>query len=592
MPVQIPSLQRIAPQASQSSGQISTNVVNTAPTTEAVTKAVSSAASQINDYQVKVQEHANDQIAQRGTNDYEIKVREALGGLRKYQGDPTAAYGELEKQKKNWRDEVLAANPDISGRAKLLMQEKMDRAEYNLNDRQATQYGVQWETWNQKQGKATTYLNKQKVFDAATTIDLKRPETLNDVGILLDKTNKDIIDNYGPGAYITDSTGKTNLNPEVKQRMLEATSDALKDTITVFNDTGRTDEAKELTKRFGDMIDLDTKGKLTTATKESEIHKRAVIAVDDALRRYPRDVKAQEIAIDKITDPVVKDKAITVLGSRLAKQKQVKEANDRNIIEDASAYVRSGNWASLDEMREDKTYKNYANKLTDQKDRDALEQIAFSPKFSNSDTEYKIGNMIEENTLKDLSKPDLDRALVGANEAFRKSTIKKWTDARTTTGAEKSKTQAIMWKTLNEQLSLYTEELGLDEDPDNLSKEVIGQWRAKLDKDTENMPANAKYYNDPDLARKYVVDLFTDARKNALYDPNAKAARQAKFKFQSATGERKVVKPVVELPPFTNETKLKWIRKFNTEAKKAGEEPFNSKIHDLNDFRRKHGDKL
>jgi hypothetical protein len=604
MPVQIPSLQRIGPQAPQSSGQISTAVAQTAPATAAVTGAISTFANQYNDYQVKVQEHADDQIAQRGTNDYEIKVREALGGLRKYQGDPTTAYSELDKKKSEWRDEVLAANPDISGRAKQLMVEKMARADYNLNDRQATQYGVQWETWNQKQVKATTYLNEQKVFDAATMVDLKRPETLNGVGSMLDKTNKDIIDGYGPGAYITGADGKSTINPDVKQQMLKATSDSLSHTIKSLNDAGQVEVGKAIMDKFGHMIDLDTRSKLNDSTKTKEIEIRAIGAVNEATVKYPRDPKAQEAAIGKITDPLVQQKAIEIHSTRITKAKNVNEAQERIVMEDAAKYVRSKNWATNTELRSDPQFQLYISKLSDQKDRDALEQIAFSPKFSDNQAQANMWELVRTEQLATMSDAEFIRATKGLNEKDKGIAIRKRTNAQEVTSAEKEKALTEMHKKLNQVLIREAEALDIESYNGKIDPAVEAKWNTELDNDINNIPAGNKVLTDPIARKQYVENFFANKKKEAAYSPNTPLGFQGPYdlnKFNSkpqktkSTGssgkwDEPPAAPTNKLPSLTPAQVKKWGVKW---AQEHNGEPFDaSKGDDMNAFRIRFNDKL
>lgn len=468
--VRLPTLERIGPQAPQSSGQMPTNVPENAHATAAVTEAIGTAGNQIADYQAKVEEHADEMTSQQAANDYSVLVRKDLAETRKYQGDPTSRYAQLDDNKKQYRDAVLAKYPNVSTRAKQLITEKLTHADFDLNDRQATQHGLQWELYNQQVGKDTTYLNKQTMLDKATTVDIN-PAKVDEFGLLITKMNNDIITNFGPGAYITDSKGETKLNPEVRARMLRASSDALGDTIRTLNTAGKTDASKTIMDKYGEFIDLDTMSKLSGEHKASVIEKQA-IALANQVQADPKyggdpvlQLKALVVGKNDSEDMgVIKQKARAVLNSDIAGMKNAQESSDSMRVNDTTIFLKGGinrkdkdgnilppKWSDINALRADKEFQARTKGLK-QKDIDVLEAQYQNPKISDSEAVNKFHDLIMNQKLRGMTPGELQRNLVNIGPE-RKAFEKKWEDANTETGADESKRDSFLYKELKEQMS-------------------------------------------------------------------------------------------------------------------------------------------
>lgn len=596
--VRLPTLERVAPQAPQASVLMPTNVPENAHATAAVTEAVSSAGNQIADYQAKVQEHADEMTAQQAANDYSVLVRQDLAEARKYQGDPTQRYAQLDENKKKYRDAVSAKYPDASTRAKQLMTEKLTHADFDLNDRQATQHGLQWEMYNQQVGKDTTYLNKQSMLDKATTIDIGEGK-VDEFGLLITKMNNDIITNFGPGAYITDSKGETKLNPEVRARMLRASSDALGDTIRTLNTAGKTDASKKIMDKYGEFIDLDTMSKLSGEHKASVIEKQA-IAMANQIQADPKyggdpvlQLKALVVGKNDSEDMgVIKQKARAVLNSDIAGMKNAQESSDNMRVNDTTIFLKGGinrkdkdgnalppKWSDINALRADKEFQARTKGLK-QKDIDVLEAQYQNPKISDSAAVDNFHNLILNQKLRGMTYGELQKNLVNIGPE-RKAFEKKWEEANTETGADESKRDSFLYKELKEQMAaaeLIPPSIPSD---DNDSMALYVNARNDMLDYSNTLPPKASQ----DELRKFVQGKVASMVQGKKFT----GANGASKKLSTDPRNQTLDKIKTGLPKLTPDQEEKWKLKF---LEKKGK-PFNPTAgDDMALFRVQQNDKL
>lgn len=612
MPVQIPSLERTSVEAQRpvQSVPIVTDVADQSKATGDIAQAGSSLVNEVNDYMVKVQEHKDELDASNVANTVDAKVRMQLGQISKMDGDTTQQYIDLENSKKQWLNDELAARPNASPRLQQAIQEKWQIRNYMLNDRAATQQGVQFEKYQNKVHDSTAELTGQGMLDAAGMIDASKPESMDSLQFSVDAAKKNRIEQgLATGTVVKNADGSLNLSPITKAQILTDLSKHLTNVVKTLNATGKTDEAQMVMDKFGEDMKGDDKAKLLTDHKESVIKKEAAMIVGNIMTKN-KTVEDQVKAIDKIPYSETQAKAREMLATQVRQTEQFKTAAGKDLTDKTSKYVATGiaqgKWADLNAFREDPVIKNTAtNKNVNQKQVESLEQQFQSPKYSDPKATDKLWKEIKDGTFKDNTVEDLNYKLRGTNESFRNMMTKKLSAEQSPTGAQNASIINSAHRKLDEVLlqeaASGKNSLGLEMafGGEKLAPGEASKWHSKLDADISQMPEGLAAIKDPLKRNQYINDYITDAKKNAIFDPAAVAKRQEPYRFkssakpQSATpttpADVQAPPPTAQLPPVSSADRTAWGKKFYMVNKR----PFDpSKGDNMDAFRRSQGDKL
>jgi hypothetical protein len=594
MGIQLPSAERVGPQAPQGTEIYGTKVPDAAPAIAETTKAVTQFAEQYNDYQIKVEEKAIDTTSTKMTNDWEVQYRKRLAEIGQMKGDVRPHYSKLDEDSKAWVDEVLKQYPDADERLKTVYKEKVAHRSLGLNDKTATQLGTQYQKWVNDVEEANTEMIANQMVDAvAVTNDPEWEKKLDGVFNQLKENQYKLAENNGQTVEKLGEDGvvRKMISPDASLNMLKTTSRVLKSTLSVLEDTGRTEEFDHAMTKYGEHLTAKDKAELLTKKQTNHISRKAAFAVDAAMKdpKNGGDPKRISDALDKITDPQVKIAAASSYGTLLTKQKQAQDATDRRNIEQGIDYGRSQNFADISELRANPIMAKRLDRLSEKKDRDALEQGILRNKSNSLETVSRISKHLEDNTLGDLSKAELARELIGSSPEYAKKIEALHLDATTVTDSEVTKTQSVMFKKLKSIMMRDKKELGVKGSSTKPREAETARFQTALTDYVAKFPKNAKFYNDPRDAEKLVEDFAADFKRQGGFG----APREETIR-NNTWGTRKVKD---ELPKNAALSVLKpeevpaWIEFYNRENRDS---PFNPKTdyQRMIDFRRKHNDKI
>ncbi len=597
MPVQIPTLERIAPQAPTSIGRTDTSVASPVQGDKAIEQAATGVVNEYADYQAKAEQHANEMIATKAANDFEVKKRMSLAELSKKQGDTTEDYNQLTKDSVDWQNQIVEQYGKNT-QLKNLINEKIQTRDYALRDRAATQQGAQYETYKKKVYDSAATLIGQGMMDTAQTIDAKNPDSLLELHNQVDRAKRNRIEQgQDAGLVAKKPDGSIIVSPITKAQILTDVSGHLTSVVKTLNSMGKTDEAKLVMDQFSDDIKGDDKAKLLTDHKESIVKQQALGAVQNIVTKY-KSPDEQMAATAKIPDLEVQQKARDFIATRTRQNEQAKDAAGKDMHDNMSKYVRDGisqgKWADLNAFRDDPFIKNaFSSGKMKQPQIDSLEQQFAAPKTSDPKAEMKIWNEITSGEFKNNSPEDLAQKLVGTSKPFRDKMMNKLISEQSATGTQQNAILSQMHKKLDGVL--YREKRPLDVSfyGDKIDPGEASKWHTLIDNDLSQNPEGLNMLKDPLKAGKYVEDFIADAKKNALFDPNAVAARQKAYRFQSAPKPKasdaaissSTPPPPAQAPlaPLDTIGRKEWAQKFY----KATGRPFDaSKGDDMDKFRR------
>ncbi len=587
MPVQIPSLNRIAPQEPGSFGKIDTSVTDTSKSTAAITQSAGSLINEYNDYQIKAEEHAIDLSSTKYNSDYELTRKVKLQKLKGLQGDPTAAYAEYEASAQKDMEDIIGAVPDASPRLQQAMREKMSKTNYTLRDNAAVAQESQRTVWDRNVTTTQGDLIKDRILDASQFITGKDPKTLSNLQAGINDY-RDNLAKWGErnGLVTTDpKTGKQTYSPILEEEMKKGTSEALKNVVMSLNNVGKTDESKMVLDLFGNDINATTRTKLSDDHKDSVIHGAALTAVDQVRMKFKND-DDQLKALDKFPADV-REKAMNILNSQQAHKAAAKERASKQTFEEQTQNIlkNKDQFLTVDDLRNDPAFKiAKASGRLDAKQIDALEEQVFAPKHTAPETQMRVYDQMSKGTLGKLSVGELNQMLLGANEDFRKKTLTRYENDISQSGAEKRQMISYMGTQLEKQMQAA----GLVSKGDtgrysNSHQVKITEAYNKMLEDIDTMNPGTTQAEQLKYIREFVADSGKEGVFKKFPAPSKFKAAPAKAPDVPAGAtppEPNKVSPFISLP--TSE-KAAWIKLYN--QKNPGQ-PFNSKTSDMDKFRR------
>lgn len=599
MAVQIPTLERISPQAPQASVPINTDVANTAVADKTKIEGISTVANEVNDYQEKVQEHADENTATSlVNNNYEIKVRKRLAEIGRIRGDPRPVYDQFEKDKQQWKEDVLKDYPGASGRLQKLVNEKIATRDILLNDHQATQSGTQYETWTRDNHNGEAILSGQRMYTIISTPD--DPDWLAKLHTEVDNMKLNRMKEYDEvGKNYVNPDGSLNLSPNTKAAILKDTTKSLTDSIDVLNRAGRTDDAKKIADEFHNDITLGDKKDLLTKREEAIDKKTALATVARIQATYATPSEQRDaLNNDKSLNDNAKQKAREFLGSNITFNEKVDKAEEEGRRDKISKFMRTNmnKWPDLNAFKNDPYIAPQLARLKDQKSVDSLYEQFENPKVSDPKVKNKITNMVMDGSLYRLTPEQLEHELKGTNESFREKTRIKYQSNNTADGSQKNTVLANAHKKMDQIIQSDPEGLGVDVMGTTLDPQAKSQLHEAIDSNLSSLsPEMMAGFKDPVKLNKYVNDFANDLKRNQAFDPEARQKRAEQFRFQGAPTVKKVPpSPVTQntqnkaLPPLSTKQLQQWGAKFYKTTGKA----FDPKADDMAAFRKQYGDKL
>lgn len=464
MPIQIPSLARTQASEPTADRPVDTSAPSAAAGDAAIGHAGGVLINEMADYQAKVEQHQVDMTSNEATNKFDVLRRGELAEARKYQGDPSTIYDQIDKSKQGKIEDILKQYPDASPRLQQAIHQKIAARDYILNDRQATQQGLQQENWNNKNTEATLYLNKQSAMDESAKITVGDPKSLESFSKMVDKQKSDAIDSFGPGAYVRNPvTGELDLAPKTKMKMLQSTSDMIKDTVETLDRSGKIDESKMILDKHVADVDSKTMAALLTDHKDKHLDVKAATLSEGIISKSqnPTEMMAQ---VNKIEDPLLKQKTRALI----SKYGTEKDQNDKqageyytNLI---TSYVQNKNKSSdisqhittKDQFDTDKTIQGYlqgaGTKLTPKMRNNIVEDVAGGPKVSSESAVVKLMSKVADGSIGDIKDSEQPHEFAGLKDSDRKYFRQKIEQSKDPNSADAKKRDQFMTTNLTKEL--------------------------------------------------------------------------------------------------------------------------------------------
>lgn len=530
MAIQLPKIDRIAPQQSAPSDKLTVSIPDFTKAADIQGAATDKLAAQAQKFAEDREDQAIETHATQKANEYYNFVEQQIegkNGLKYQDGDPTAAYDKFNETIHQKVDEYLSDESGLSERAKLTLAQKLQEVQQRTHYKAATIYGSLYDSYATRVTNDGVDLEKRGLTDATSYIQKDDPNSLThfDLGVqkIIDLRFKN---GERVGTVTKDADGNYIPNPSVQLQVAKDLSEGVTNAVENLVVSGRLDEAEILREKYGKYIDPVNSKKLTKST-EVAVKKNLAFTMLDTVRDMPQE-KAMD-KIDDIKDPEVRQTVEKLYNDHLTRKASIINNSSKTNYNEAANFIlqkqNSGNpFVSTTEMENDPYVSKLLPKITDAKQKKALYAAISPPKESNVSDKNTLYDDLFAGNFKGMSFQDLNEKMAHLNKADRALFEKKFAAINTETGGEENQRLKLMGGELKNQM----QRLGL------VKKNQYG----KYDNKTEVKIAEA---------RQQMLDQMDKFPPGMSHSEVIKEV--TKFATALKTGEVYKKPEAVELPP-------------------------------------------
>lgn len=502
--VQIPQVDRFQPVDTPSIGRAEINVPNGQPMVAATANAIGSVINEADDYFTKVENHTINVKSTEAGLQYEAKLKSEAAKLKNIQGDPTKAYADFDEKTKEWQQEILDGQDNLSPKLERAIRERLAKVDMMQSAHRAVSQQIQFGKYRTAVRDGDVKLGQDGMLDAIDGVDVKDPKTFIPLKLQANRVQDAILDHAEATGLATkevDENGVVhykNIAPQTMELIKQRQSEGIRNVVATLNNTGKVDEAKKIMEDYNDVLTAPIKTKLMNDHKDAIVKNQAYAEVAKVDGLSPDDQMAR---LDKLPEGDVKQKAKSILATNIRQDEQAKEIAGKQTFETASQYLRDKGFSTIDQMKNDPRVANWISSgRMNQKQIDALEEQVVAPKHSDPKVMGKLYDKMSDGSLSNMSYGELQDALAGASQKDRDKVTKRWEDGRSQTGAEKRQMTSYMGTRLKSEMQ---------------SAGVIGKNQF------------GKYTNDDEIKYTRAYDQMLDAIDT--YKPGISQTEQNKY---------------------------------------------------------------
>lgn len=358
MPIQIPQLKRIDPQAPISVGRLDANIPSGARDLSQTTSALTELGMQAIKYRNQVADQQADTVATTAENEFEQRWKIGM------YGDPESGALGLKYQKGNPTDLYKGFDDTMEGHLKeLSSNDKWDTETQNLVNRRLgykaqqlqlqtlTEYGAQQTKYDDSQTSSGVKLNQDALPDATTYIHPGDDSTFGPLQGRL-KAIRDLRiaqairygsaqeDVNGEASYTTaDGTVKNvTLGPSVQLQIKKDMSEGLYQAMDNLIKTGALDKAEAMKEKYNDYLDPIKRNRIAKEFEAADVKSEAFDLADQAKGKSPDQIAK---LLDGVS-PEIRHKSLQYISDNLRYQenirKQSEQANYRTLWKQTEAF--------------------------------------------------------------------------------------------------------------------------------------------------------------------------------------------------------------------------------------------------------------
>lgn len=441
-PIQIPDINRNAPQGEASVGRVDFKPIDTSAGENLQTKAALGLGESVAKYVQTEEKNAADTAGNAAAVKYHQDVEQRFegdGGVKYVKGDPTAAYQAFTAKNKEAYDRLLNENPDLPTTTRATIQQKLDGVNAKFYDRINTARGKQADDFAITTTNASVGIEKQGMMDATANIDPDKPETMqgleSSIMRIQDLRIKQGLKN-GTAVEIKDDAGNVvgyKKDPQLNIQIAKDLSDGIYGAINNLTASGDVKGAEAVTEKYKQWLDPVNRAKVEKETIKASQDQDA----QDAFMSVKGQPTDKALAtLNAIQDPVVQEKAMRLLDSN---QRMVKNLEDRSSKSNYNAVLQYAN----KKQKEGQGFQDFTTAsddpwikklmgdgertgVTDPKQVEAIKHLFDQPKDSNSDKFIEAYGLIQSGELKGMSPEDFNIHLAGLSKTDRSLMTRQW----------------------------------------------------------------------------------------------------------------------------------------------------------------------
>jgi hypothetical protein len=456
MAVQIPRLQRIAPQAPESVGRIETKLPDISNAGASFSKALTDSGKAIDEHVYEVEKQAAELDATKGANDYEVAYKTEKEKLKGIDGNPTEAYSKFDQDSQKWMNDIRDKYKGSSELVKQRLEAKLQSTHESLRVARSVDEAVQYNAYEKKTTDSTISLAKEGAISALEIYNVNDPDTIlpftEQIARMKDTR---VASGERTGLVTRDAKGERVYSASLDMQMKKDVSDTIKDAVEILNAKGMIAESESLMERYKDDILADTKSSLAKSTKSS-LERTEALNLASTLYGFPPDVQLKKL--DEMTNlsPAIKDKARKALDTHARIYENAKRRASDSSFEEVAQYLRKkeegGNpLLTVDQLENDPVFNRAANRMTDAK-RKALYKLVEAPAKSDPITLEKMYESVNNRELRGMSMADFEENVAGLTKTDKNKFRKMWENSNLETESEESRRISFTGKELKEQM--------------------------------------------------------------------------------------------------------------------------------------------
>lgn len=453
MPVQIPTINRFAPQAPESAGRMNVDLPNTAAVANKIGEATMGVAETALKLHEKAADDARDLTSTEAAYKFDARVKSELAKIKQLEGDPTAAYSSFDQQVPKWREEIMGEYEGVDGATKQAISQKMDHRYWLVQDDRNVSEALQRSAHAKKLLGAAVDTQKEQMFSLAQTFDPKDPQSIAKIESALDEIYRlHITQGKQDWTALPKADGSYEVTEILQKRIDKDRSDALKNMIRVLTESGQQEKAQAMMDRYGDQLLSDDKLSLLKTKRESTIKKNALVELSK-IRGIEDPEKAWE-KLNAIPDLEVQEYAKKAWNTERIIVQGMKKAARDTAFDKLGDLAQSGQFKTFFQLEQSPAYRDIINN-----NRLMPGDVKKIEKLFNRSSES------EPAALDDVHKAFEDGDFVGMDsKRFRELTLDlgakdfvfyqaKWRSANEVTDNEKAKFQVAAAKRFDELAS-------------------------------------------------------------------------------------------------------------------------------------------
>lgn len=481
--VQLPTVERMAPQGDASVGRLDLKVPDAGPAMHIQTEGVVRAMTVAEQYAHKVEDEAADVEAMKRTNEYEMVYRKAMygdggdtPGIRNMDGDPTELYHKMNTElDEKFKD--LTGDANLSSRAQMKTLKRMTEKQGQINVHSTSEFGSQMAKYKSAINDETVKLGQSAMVDGASYIkadDEKSFGMLNEA--ITQIRNTRLKEAISLGSAVRDEKGMTSfvdengqivhltLNKIAEYNLKKDVSDGLIATMDNAIKARRLDVASAIKDRYGDQIDPVVARKLTDDFDRENMNQQAHKAAQETRGMGPSAVDSY-LTKKFPNDPQMRDEAMKIINDNQRTMEAMQERSDKKNYNALGSYILdlqngSSPITTLTQLKQNDRFRNQIDSIKDSKLKESILQMVEQPKVTSNAARENMqdlvfGNRPDGKTLTDLSPPEFTKELVGMNKADRTYWTKIYDHMNSETGHESAQRYKAVGNAVKEELILF-----------------------------------------------------------------------------------------------------------------------------------------